>query len=85
LQLRTIYPIEQTMFESHRDILALWPTLVAFAEAINAPYESTAKWKQRDRIPSEWWRRTVRASQRCNRKVTLEDLARIDERRIEAA
>jgi hypothetical protein len=41
--------------DSFRSVIALWPSVDAFAFDVGVRPPAARKWFQRDRIPSEWW------------------------------
>jgi len=57
-----------------REVIDLWPSRAAFADAIGAERVTARSWWQRDRIPSAWWSRVVDAAPEED-GVTLELLA----------
>ena len=63
--------------ESFRDVIALWGTPDAMAEAIGVNVHTARKWRTRDSIPADWWQRILEVAQADNKPVTADDLARI--------
>lgn len=57
------------------DIFKIWDPLADMARDLNLPYQTVAKWAQRERIPSESWQAVIEAAKRKGRVVTLEQLA----------
>jgi hypothetical protein len=35
--------------------MELWPTVTAFASDVGVSWHTAAKWRQRNRIPADWW------------------------------
>lgn len=71
------------LMERFRDIIDLWPSRAAFADAIGAERVTARSWWQRDRIPSAWWSRVIDAASAGGKEgVTLELLASLAERRV---
>lgn len=59
-------------------IMALWPTLVEFAEDAGVPERRARGWKAADSIPGRYWLSLVKAADRRKiRGVTLDVLAKI--------
>jgi hypothetical protein len=65
------------MFETFRDVIAIWPTPDAMAEDIGHTAFAVRQWKTRDRIPAEWWLRVIAAAKKRRRSIRFEDLDRI--------
>lgn len=68
--------------KTFRDIINLWPkpAPVNFAEDIGEEPGTTRQWRNRNRLPSSRWLRTVDAARKRRiNGVTLEALARIAE------
>lgn len=75
------------MLTCHVDILDLWPSTKELTADSGAAAESVRKWRQRGRIPSEYWLPIVEAAKRrvaeggpkaeSFARVTLELLARL--------
>lgn len=62
--------------ESHVQIIGLWSTLKAFADAVGADPNLVATWKFRKSIPPEWWPQTAAAAQGRGRDdITVSVLA----------
>jgi hypothetical protein len=64
-----------------RDIIDRWPSTVDFARDIGAQVEATRKWRQRNRIPSEWWASVIAASNARGLQITPHDLIAVAARR----
>lgn len=63
---------------SFSEIIALWPTVVAFADEVGVKYPTAASWEQRNTLPPDIWGRVVEAAERRGFKgVTFERLAAI--------
>ena len=75
------------MQNTFRDIIGLWETPEALAEAISAKPAAVRKWKQRDSIPSPWWASVIRAAADRGHTITSEQLTEIADRarKLEAA
>jgi hypothetical protein len=72
--------------ETFSSIISLWPSHAPLAEDMGVPPGHIAVWKRRNSIPARYWTRLVAgASKRDIEGVTLEALARIAERNLEAA
>lgn len=56
------------------DIFEIWDPLTTMATALDLPYQTVAKWKQRGRIPSEYWAQVIEAAKTKGHKVTLQQL-----------
>lgn len=57
---------------THPEIIDLWPSIEAFADDVGAKVATARKWRQRGRIPSEYWVKTEQAaSERKIVNVTL--------------
>lgn len=67
------------------DIFQAWPTLVEMANDLEMPYQTVAKWKQRERIPSESWGSVVAALKRRGHTLTFEQIAKINPPRQSAS
>lgn len=63
--------------EDFRAVMDLWPNLVEFSEEVGAGYSLCSKWRQRNKIPSEYWMDVVKAAKRRRFRVTNDLLARI--------
>ena len=57
---------------SFRELMELWPTVSAFAEAIDAPQPTANKWRQRDRIPADWWAAVLKTQEAKESRVTAD-------------
>lgn len=65
-------------FETHRDIINVWPTLAAFAEDLGIPYETAKGMRARGSIDGRYWADVVTAAgNRGFAAVTLEALAEV--------
>lgn len=61
---------------SHAAIIARWPSCSVLAAGLGVKAQTIRKWKQRDRIPSEYWHPLVEAARaRGIDGVSLERLA----------
>jgi hypothetical protein len=69
------------MFETFRDVIALWPTPDVMADDLGHSHFAVRQWKTRDRIPAEWWLRVIAAAKKRRRSIRFEDLDRIREQR----
>lgn len=65
------------MISSFREIIALWDTPAALGAAIGAKPDTVRKWGERDRIPPEYWQRTIDAAKAKGRSISAEDLTRL--------
>lgn len=64
------------MYDSHKEIICLWPTIADFSRAINVGYECAQQMKRRKSIASDHWTRVVEAARRLGHDdVTIELLA----------
>lgn len=62
---------------SHREIIACWPSLQAYADDIGADYNTAKKHRQRNSIPGHYWGAIVSgAEQRQLRGISHELLAK---------
>jgi hypothetical protein len=52
------------MLKSHADIIDLWPSQEALAAEIGQGAAAVRKWRQRRRIPSDYWLPLVAAAKR---------------------
>jgi cell division FtsZ-interacting protein ZapD len=59
-----------------QDVFGRWSTLAEMARDLDLPYQTVAKWAQRERIPSEAWEAVVSAVKRKGGNITFEQLAR---------
>jgi hypothetical protein len=75
------------MQNTFRDIIGLWDTPEALAEAINAKPAAVRKWKQRDSIPAVWWAAIIEAAEDRGAAITSDQLTAIAgrARKLEAA
>jgi hypothetical protein len=59
------------------DVFAIWPTLPEMAADIGAGADGhwmVRKWKQRKRIPNEWWPALIGAAKNRGVVITASDL-----------
>lgn len=64
--------------EAIQDIFEIFGSLSEMAVALDLPYQTVAKWKQRGRIPSESWGAVIEAAKARGRKFTFEQLAEMN-------
>jgi len=62
-----------------REIVNLWPSMADLSADLGERYETVRKWRGRNRIPSEYWTRIVRAAKKRRLKVTIEMLAQCED------
>lgn len=74
------------MVRSFTDVIGFWESPDELANAVGAKIETARKWRQRDKIPAEWWGAVVEAarSTKAGHDLTTDDLARIAARKREA-
>jgi hypothetical protein len=60
-----------------RAVVDRWPSSDALAVSIGAKPEAVRKWRQRDRIPSKWWLRIIKAAEERGFDVTAHEMAEI--------
>jgi hypothetical protein len=77
----TLGPITSGMVDSVRNIVGLWPSAEALAVEIGAKVEAVRKWRQRNRIPAEWWNAIARSPVARAAGVTVERMAEMAEER----
>jgi len=65
------------MYQSHAEIIDIWPTQGAFARAINIDYNRARQWHSRNRIPAEYWVLVVNAAHEMDAPVTYRLLAEL--------
>ena len=58
-----------------QDIFAVWDSLADMARDLNLPYQTVAKWAQRERIPSEAWGAVIAAAAAKGTDLTYPQLA----------
>lgn len=61
--------------QSFNEIEKLWSTRAQFARVIDVNQEIVRKWAERDKIPSAYWSRVVRACHEIDAPVTYKQLA----------
>lgn len=60
---------------THISVINLWPSIDAFRTDVGVGIEAARKWRQRGRIPAEWFSRVIEAARKAGHKgVTLEAL-----------
>lgn len=68
--------------QSHRDIIARWPSIAAFASAIGVKYVTAQQMHFRASINGRYWSSVVRAAEAAGfSDITHELLAELAERR----
>ena len=65
------------MVRTFRDVIALWDSPADLAEDVGAKLDAVRKWGERDRIPSEYWQRTIDAASARGKHISAADLARL--------
>lgn len=65
------------MVSSFRDVIAFWKSPAEMAAAVGAKADAVRKWGERDRIPDEYWQRTIEAAAGLGKAVTAEELTRL--------
>jgi hypothetical protein len=65
------------MISSFRDVIAFWDSPTEMAAAVGAKADTVRKWAERDRIPDEYWQRTIDAASLRGKAVTAADLTRL--------
>ena len=65
------------MVATFRDVIALCGGVAEMAQNVGAKPHSVEKWKQRDRIPSEYWQRAIEVARARGNEICADDLARI--------
>jgi DNA-binding transcriptional regulator YiaG len=63
------------------DVFSIWPSQADMARDLGLPYQTVAKWHQRERIPQENWLDVIEAAARREKLVTAADLLRVNNRR----
>jgi hypothetical protein len=58
-----------------KQIFGIWSSLAEMARDLDLPYQTVAKWAQRERIPSESWAAVIEAARKAGHKLTFEQLA----------
>lgn len=59
-----------------QDIFGIWTSLADMARDLDLPYQTVAKWAQRERIPSGAWAAVITAAKAQGKPLTFEQLAR---------
>jgi hypothetical protein len=62
------------------EIFDWWETIPEMAEDIGVPHGRVKKWRQRRRIPDEYWSDLVSAASRKGKKLSADDLLGIHSR-----
>jgi hypothetical protein len=76
---RTDCPTKSGMVDSVRNIIALWKSPEALAAEIGANVEAVRKWRQRGRIPADWWVPIARTPVGRSAGLTVEQMASLRE------
>ena len=63
------------MVQRFSDVIALWGSPDELAVAVGAKVETVRKWRQRDRIPPEWWQRIIHAANARGNPLTADEMA----------
>lgn len=71
------------MISSFKDVIALWDTPASMAAAVGAKTDTVRKWAERDRIPDEYWQRTIEAAESMGKHVTAAQLTRLAGRKLD--
>jgi hypothetical protein len=65
------------MFESHRQIIDLWPVKAQLARELGVKYGVLKQWYHRGRIPADYWVKIVNAAHEIDQPVTYKLLAEL--------
>jgi len=68
-----------------QDIFQIWDSLADMARDLDLPYQTVAKWAQRERIPSEAWSAVIEAAKLEGHELTFEQLAKANPPRQSAS
>ncbi len=61
------------LFTSHKDIISLWPTVVAFGKDIGVSHDTAGQMSKRNNIAPDHWFAVIAAAERCGfAGITLE-------------
>jgi len=60
-----------------RDVIDACGHTTGLASALNIEHEAVRKWRQRNRIPVEYWQGVIAAARFCGENVTADDLTRM--------
>lgn len=60
---------------THKHLIDLWPSIAALAADMGKPFSTVRNWRDRDRIPMEYWVAFVNAAQDRDISVTYRQLA----------
>ena len=67
------------MTDSVRSIIGLWESPEALASEVGAKVEAVRKWRQRGRIPADWWNAIARTGTAQAAGLTVEKMAGLRE------
>ena len=70
------------MVSSFRDVIAFWESHALMAAAVGAKADAVRKWAERDRIPDEYWQRTIDAAGGMGKIVTADQLTRLASQKL---
>ena len=59
---------------THAEIIGLWPSATAFAEAIGVEPENARQMKSRNKIPPYWWLNVLDAARDRDIAISLREL-----------
>lgn len=69
--------------QTHREIVALWPSVVSLANDLGAPAPKVRQWHYRDRIPSAHWANVIMNVKRhFGIVITMAEIATMAARRV---
>jgi hypothetical protein len=65
------------MIKDFRDVVDLCGSPAHLAAALGVEAEAVRKWRQRDRIPSEYWHGVLKVARRLGVRMSADDLTRL--------
>lgn len=72
------------MVSSFRDVIAACGGVTAMAQSVGAKPASVEKWRQRDRIPSDYWKAAIEAAAERGEMISADELARMAAKPIDS-
>lgn len=70
---------------SYADIVNLWKTAEALADAVGEQGVTVRKWRTRNSIPPAAWRRVIVAAESIGKSLTMEQLQSMAEQKRSAS